>query len=168
MESIITSHNKKLTFKPNTNILPCNCRDKQTCPLDGKCRSKNIIYKCAVSTTNKPTKVYMDLTENEWKKRYNNHKQSFSNKKYAKSTALSSYIWEVKDKQQTPPTLTWSIMKSVSAYSNLTKRCRLCLYEKFAIINYPNEHELLNKRSELISKCRHENKFLLINYSSND
>ena len=29
-------------------------------------------------------------------------------------------------------------------------------------------NELSNKRSEMISKCRHENKFLLANYKSKD
>ena len=39
---------------------------------------------------------------------------------------------------------------------------------KMAIITYPDQEKLLNKRSELISKCRHENKFLLKYYDSND
>ena len=33
---------------------------------------------------------------------------------------------------------------------------------------YPNHSELLNKRSELVSKCRHENKFLRQTFNSND
>ena len=33
-------------------------------------------------------------------------------------------------------------------------------------LNYPNPNELLNKRSELISKCRHVSKFLSSNYKS--
>ena len=41
--------------------------------------------------------------------------------------------------------------------------CLLCLKEKYFIINYPQEYVLLNKRSELISKCRHENKNILAN-----
>ena len=27
----------------------CNCRKKEECPLEGKCRSKGIIYKCVVT-----------------------------------------------------------------------------------------------------------------------
>ena len=44
----------------------------------------------------------------------------------------------------------------------------LCLYVKYEILNYPDQEELSNKRSELVSKCRHVNKFLLANYKSND
>ena len=39
--------------------------------------------------------------------------------------------------------------------------CLLCLKEKYFIINYSHEDILLNKRSELISKCRHENENML-------
>ena len=73
-----------------------------------------------------------------------------------------------KDKYAEEPTLKWSIVKRVPSYSNITKRCRLCLQEKFEIIKYPRPDELLNKRSELISKCRHANKYLLCNYKSKD
>ena len=48
------------------------------------------------------------------------------------------------------------------------QECQLCLQEKFEILNYPNPNELLNKRSELISKCPHVNKLLLSTYKSDD
>ena len=66
------------------------------------------------------------------------------------------------------PKLEWYIVKSVSSYSNITKSCLLCLHEKFAILTYPNQDELLNERSKLVSKCRHINKHLLSNHKSND
>ena len=55
-----------------------------------------------------------------------------------------------------------------SAYSNITKKCLLCLHEKPETVNYPHPKELLNKRSVLVSKCRHANKYLLNNYKAND
>ena len=41
--------------------------------------------------------------------------------------------------------------------------CLLRLKEKYFIINYPPEEILLNKRSKLISKNRHENENMLAN-----
>ena len=41
--------------------------------------------------------------------------------------------------------------------------CLLRLKEKYFIINYPHEDISLNKRSELIDQCRHENKNMLAN-----
>ena len=35
--NIIKSHNKKLISSNNQIILPCNCRKKEECPLEGKC-----------------------------------------------------------------------------------------------------------------------------------
>ena len=37
IKSIIKSHNKKLINTSLKNTLPCNCRKKHNCPLDGKC-----------------------------------------------------------------------------------------------------------------------------------
>ena len=48
-----------------------------------------------------------------------------------------------------------------------SKTCCLCLNEKLEIGRF-KEHNLLNKRSEIIYKCRHRNKFALALYDSND
>ena len=47
-------------------------------------------------------------------------------------------------------------------YKSGSGRCTLCLTEKSVIIR-ANPRGLLNKRTELISKCRHRNKYLLCN-----
>ena len=74
----------------------------------------------------------------------------------------------MKKRKNVTPALTWEVLRTAKAYSNITKRCFLCLYEKLASISYPYLDELLNRRSELVTKCRHENKFLLRNFNSND
>ena len=56
----------------------------------------------------------------------------------------------------------------VPGYSNVSKRCLLCLQEKMYIATYRYQEVLLNKWPESILKCRHENKFLLANYKAND
>ena len=42
-----------------------------------------------------------------------------------------------------------------------------CLNEKLAIALH-KEDNMLNKRSEIISKCRHKNKYILASYDSKD
>ena len=71
--------------------------------------------------------------------------------------------WDMKDKYNEMPSLKLSVVKSIPGYSNISNRCLLCLHEKYKIITYSNQEELLNKRSELISKCRLSNKYLLSN-----
>ena len=74
----------------------------------------------------------------------------------------------MKDKHNINLNLTWCIVQSVPGYSNISKICMLCLREKHEILNYPDQEKLLNKRSELVLKCRNVNKFLLSNYKSDD
>ena len=65
---------------------------------------------------------------------------------------------------------TSSYMESLTNCKNIfqyNKKVFLFLHEKLAIITYPYPDELLNRQSELVTKCRHENKFLL-NFNSND
>ena len=61
--SIIKSHNKKLTNAEKQQTKHCNCRKKQECQLEGKCRSEDIIYKCVVTATGHPRKVYLGTAE---------------------------------------------------------------------------------------------------------
>ena len=51
------------------------------------------------------------------------------------------------------------------SYNQSSKRCLLCLNEKLTIALLKDDY-ILNKRSEIISKCRHRNKYILDNYDS--
>ena len=126
------------------------------------------MYKCVASVKGYPNRVYLSTAEGDFKQRFYNHWMSFNNEGNSTDTALSKYVCEIKKNLKIMLSLKWSIIKSVPAYSNISKKSQLCLQGKFEILNYPNPNELLNKRSELISKCRYLNKFLFPNYKSND
>ena len=137
--------------------------------MNGTCQVQNVVYKYAVSaTSNFPKRVYLGVAEGDWKQRFYNHKKSIKNKSYRNDTTLSSYLWGFREKHNVFPTLAWSGVKPVPGYSNISKRCLLCLTENVLVATYENPEELLIKRSELMAKCRHNNKFLLSNYKSND
>ena len=36
--------------------------DKKNCPMQGKCRMKNILYKCIASTPTKPQRGYIGIS----------------------------------------------------------------------------------------------------------
>ena len=82
--------------------------------------------------------------------------------KYKNNTELSKYIWTLQNENDTY-NIMWKIIEKATPYNNISKRCNLCLTEKYHIITF-NDKCLLNKRTELISKCRHENKFYIKNY----
>ena len=75
---------------------------------------------------------------------------------------------KMKKRENVTLDLKWEVLRTAKSYSDITKRCSLCLHEKLAIITYPYPDELLNRRSELVTKCRHENKFLLKNFNTNN
>ena len=62
------------------------------------------------------------------------------------------------------PIMHWSVIDHAKPYQNTSKRCKLCLTEKYHILTLPVN--LINKRSELISKCHHENMFHRVNYKA--
>ena len=113
-------------------------------------------------------KLTQELQKESLKNSFTIINSSFKNKSKRNNTTLAKYIWASKLKHNVRPTLKWHILKSVAPYSNIAKKCRLCLQEKFKIFSYPNPDELLNKRSKLVSKCHHVNKILLANYKTND
>ena len=164
MTNIINAHNKlilKTDEKQKEGL--CNCIQPANCPLTGKCLTNNVVYKATVtSNTERPTsKSYIGICETSFKTRYNNHKSSFAIEEKKNTTELSKYIWELKNKKSEFH-ITWSILTRANAYCNRTKRCQLCLWEKYFIIT-SDKSSTLNKRNELLNKCRHANKFLLKN-----
>ena len=52
-----------------SNLKECNCRKKDECPLNGECKQSSVVYKCEVSAPNHPDKVYISLTEKDFKVR---------------------------------------------------------------------------------------------------
>ena len=56
----------------------------------------------------------------------------------------------MKVKHNIIPTLLWCTVKSVPGYSNISKRCMLCLHERYQILNDWDQEELLKKRPEII------------------
>jgi len=120
----------------------------------------SLIYKATV-TTKDTEKLYYGLVEGDFKKRWANHRTSFKNAKYEHDTALSAYVWSLKDKNEEFE-IKWKIEKKSTPYTIGSKTCNLCTDEKLCILE-ANKKSLLNEKSKLLSKCRHRAKFLLKN-----
>ena len=167
MSSIVSSHNKKVLKEVSPlNRGGCNCqrgRHRNNCPLNGECLTPNVLYEAEV-TSNLPAygkKIYKGITHNEFKTREGNHELTFRDRAYEDKTELSKEIWNIKDKEGTYD-IKWRIISLNPPYNPATKRCRLCISEKVEILESDSPN-LLNKRSEIVSKCPHMNKFQLSN-----
>ena len=163
MKSIISSHNKHVLSNANTTTPQpdtCNCRRKPDCPLQGKCLQTNVIYQATV-TSETTTETYVGLATN-FKERYRNHKTSFRHSHRRNETELSKYVWSLHDAKK-PFQIKWKILKKCKPYSNISKKCSLCLNEKFIII-CKKELCSLNRRNELASSCPHRNRYVIRNF----
>ena len=85
------------------------------------------------------------------------HKHSFKHDR--NGTTLCEKVKELKSKE-IEAKVTFSILEQKPAYSPETKRCQLCTAEKYNII-YSELENKLNKKTEIIGKCRHKTKFKL-------
>ena len=77
--------------------------------------------------------TYVGHTECQFKTRYNGHTSSFRNAKYKHATELSKHVWNLNDKN-VKYSIKWRVLARCNSYSNKTKRCHLCLHEKYIII----------------------------------
>ena len=148
MKSIISSHNKQI-LTPKNKQVGCNCRVKNSCPLDNKCLTSQLIYQADVTNNlDNEYKYYLGLAETTFKERYSNHKSSFKNENSKNSTELSKYVWSLRENNK-KPSIKWKIVKIV--YSKATSSfCKLCLTEKLFILNTLGDDNCLNKKHNLL------------------
>ena len=106
----------------------------------------------------------MGTAETDFKHRFNNHTKSFNLEYYQNDTELSKEYWAIKRNHFTP-IVTWRIIRKCAPFNTTKRKCYLCLNEKLEIASYKGDN-LLNERSELINKCRHQNKFTLLQHDS--
>jgi hypothetical protein len=116
VKSVISSHNNKIISKalspppphPSPTLTPtptakptptppahktCNCRDKNTCPLNKDCLTKGIVCRAKIAAEdNGETRHYIGITATTFKERFRNHEKSFNIATYANDTELSKYI----------------------------------------------------------------------------
>ena len=160
VKTIIAGHNARIL---NSDTQPdsrsCNCRVPQECPLEGHCLTECVIYKASVSGPSIPEKHYFGLTEGIFKTRYNQHMRSFRSEEDKHETELSKYVWRLKDANKEFE-VKWKVEERATPYKCGTRRCDVCLTEKMVIAT-ANPRSMLNKRSEIVSTCRHRAKFRL-------
>ena len=137
------------------------------CPLKGHCLTNNVLYEATINANipNYSRKVYKGVTCPIFKLRFKNHEKAFNHIKYKNDCELSKEVWKIKEGGGTY-SINWRIIKQYRDYNPASKKCALCLNEKYEILIYDGDNQL-NKRSEIISTCRHRRKYLLAYATSN-
>ena len=140
---------------------------KNTCPFQNQCQTSNLIYRVDVENeVNDEKKIYFRLAATIFKERFGNHKKDFNHKQHSRNTELSKYIWSLED-AKIPYSIKLSVVEKVYGETKIDN-CPLCLAEKLHLIEYFDDIRLLNKTSEFINHCRHQNKLLLKSLKRNN
>ena len=77
MYNILSNYNKRLlneiiTRDRNPDVESCNCRNKEECPLGGRCKSRNVVYQACLSPMEQQRdreRVYIGISAGNWKQR---------------------------------------------------------------------------------------------------
>ena len=97
IKSVISSHNKSI-WNPRMTSLGCNCRKKESFPLNGQCLKSQLVYRATVTNAaNKDMKKYI---------------RDFEHQKYCNCTELAKYVWKLKEKNIVP-IIKWEILGKV-------------------------------------------------------
>ena len=163
VKAMVNGHNKKILSEEATpTTTTCSCPMNAVCPMNGNCLSEDTLYSAKL-TSNIPNYTpteYLGMSAPPWKQRLGNHKLEFNHKKYVKCE-IAKEVWNIKD-QGGDYNIQWRIIGHAPSYNPIAKKCCLCIAEKLLIAEELNVNEnLLNKRDELISKCRHRRKYTL-------
>ena len=97
------------------------------------------------------------------KQRYANHLTTFRNKNIQQECSLKDVVWDLKDRGISF-TIKWQILKESRSYKAGDNKCNLCLDEKLYILENSNDGKLINKGIQNMEKCRHKNRFLVLNW----
>ena len=170
IKSIINSHNKNVLHqnRPYSNEQKCNCIRKELCPLNGNCQAENIVYEATITCYERTysENIYKGKAEITLKKKDCHHKRSVNLIAYKNDTELSKEFWNIKRRNPVLK-IKWRILRKCSRFNCSWLRGNLCLNEKLQIALFKGSN-ILNRRTELISKCRHINKHTLLRHDIKD
>ena len=139
----------------------CNCRDKTLCPLKGKCLQEGFVDRAIVTQTETMKQdIYIGMTEDPFKTRYNLNNSSFMLPHKRSTTTLSEHLWTLKDVGVIHK-IEWTILDKAKPCSPAARKCDLCLTEKYHMLL--EKSRLLNKTSEIFGTCPHRRKHILLN-----
>ena len=167
-KQVIDNHNKHILHLSHSPYMKnnkdgtrtnktCNCRQKNNCRSTVTAFNlQSFIKPPSHGTTTTPLKHTLDSQKPTSKQ--DTEITPHHSAKHKNSTELSKHIWTLKN-DNIDYSISWRVLSSNSPYNSSSKRCNLCLKEKFLIIYQPDLSSL-NKHNELVSSCRHRNKAL--------
>ena len=156
LKRIISGHNARVIKKSrdrNDDEPGCNCQRPDTCPLNGQCQIRSIVYKATI-TTECPadSRVYIGGTDTTFKMRHYGHASDLRVNKKEGGTELSRHVWKLRE-QGKDPEVRWEVLKRCQPYRSGKRVCDVCNTEKLQILRHMGPG-CVNWKSELNNKWR--------------
>ena len=117
------------------------CISKNSCPLNGNCLLENIIYIATImcGKNNSKSSYYKEITENAFKKRYQNHKRLFNINKYKNDIKLSIKYWNLKVWNTNPKAACQVKKNSLAHATRNQKNVPFAVSDLFGSTNLPKK-----------------------------
>ena len=81
ISSMTASHNKSI-LRWKAKEYGCNCRNKESCPVQNQCLTSKVIYETTVVNDSDDRKsVYFGSSDTTFKERYRNHTRDFNHER---------------------------------------------------------------------------------------
>ena len=131
IKSVTSAHNKKLLSERINTLRLCKCRTKNKSRLNGKYRTRNVLYNWLASASMKSDKGYLETTERGFKQRFHNYK-NLSRTVLIVMRRFSLNTFEVLKKNTTNLQFwtMYNIVTTIWSYSNITKKWLLCPHKR--------------------------------------
>ena len=113
----------------------------------------------ATVTSRRQFTFYHSVPRNSWCSFYRPRKDERLSRPWCHPVVLNTGLVDWESSTLTTR-LKWSVAAKASPYICGSKCCDLCFTERL-LITKADPRTLLNKRSEIVSKCHHHNKFAL-------
>ena len=159
----INGHNAKvLKADKEQTHKPCNCRNRNECPLPGanlgeNCRVSDVVYEAQLTDSSGNESTYIGGTSQEIKNRINFHKSCNRHTHLEKSCELAKKVHEITRNGQTY-SIRWRIREKSKSFKAGDKSCRLCISEMYYIL-FESRNNLLNNLK--LAPCLHRKNKLL-------
>ena len=123
----------------------CNCREKNTCPLNGNCQTTSVIYQAKVKTATDPEKTYRTYRRDMKAKKLHTQIIIQQLKIHQQHYIIKAYM-EINGQQPSTRDNLVNQNKCPCIHQH-QKEMHVMPARKMAIITFPDEDSLLNKRS---------------------
>ena len=146
--------------------LEFNCPIKSECPLNSDCLKEDVIYRCTSLTTLYPKRVYLGIADIKMQRYYNNTQWS-QNENYSNSATLQLCLENKENEKGNTKISLGNNSNCCTIHKHNNAMFFISLWE-ISYTHVSKSEWTLSKRSKLVSKCPHENKFLLQTFKSNE